>query len=111
MLGDPWPEEPDDPYGDPGAAGSSGDPEVPAGAELSDELFRAFWGLVVMFNVGVFATALGALLLAFRGDVALGGGLLVVGLVALAYGVHRYRRYRATGFAPVDDGGGDGPAS
>jgi len=96
VLGDPWPEEPDDPYPDPGDPDSFSF-EVPDGSGVSSELYRAFWGLVAVFNVGLFATALGLLLVAFRGAYALGGVVLAIGLVSLVYGVRRYRRYRLTG--------------
>lgn len=95
MLGDPWPEEPDDPYPDPGDPASFSF-AVPDGSGVSSELHRAFWGLVAVFNVGLFATALGLLLVAFRGAYALGGVVLAIGLVSLGYGLHRYRHYRRT---------------
>lgn len=98
MLGDPWPEEPDDPFGDPGDPESHFDLTIPDDSNVPTELHRAFWGLVAVFNVALFATALGALLIAFRGQWTLGGAVLAVGLLALGYGVVRYRRYRAAGF-------------
>ncbi len=103
MLGDPWPEEPDDPYPDPTDPESRFDLEIPDGSEASRELHRAFWGLVAVFNVGLFATALGAMLVAFRGSLLVGGSVLAVGVATLAYGVHRYRVYRRTGVASAAD--------
>lgn len=103
MFDDPWPEEPEDPYADPESAF---DLEIPDGTDVSRELYRAFWGLVVVFNLGLFAAALGAMLLAFRGEWLLGGGLLAGGLGALGLGVHRYRVYRRTGLATEADDGG-----
>lgn len=94
MLGDPWPEEPPDPFEDPGDPESRFELTIPDDADVSAELYRTFWGLVIVFNVALLATALGALLITFRGDRLLGGGLLALGLVSLGYGVWRYRRYR-----------------
>lgn len=94
MIGDPWPEEPDEPYADLADPEERVSIDVPSSEGVSKELFRAFWGLVAVFNVGLFATSLGALLVAFRGQWILGGTILAVGVVSLVYGVHRYRVYR-----------------
>lgn len=94
MSDDPWPEEPPDPYEDLGDPEARFDLAVPDDADVPRELFRAFWGLVAVFNVGLFATALGALLIAFEGALALGGAILAIGLVSLGYGAVRYRGYR-----------------
>ena len=91
MIGDPWPEEPEDPYPEPGDPSES--LEIPTADGAPKELFRAFWGLVALFNVGLFGLALGALLVAFRGDVLVGGALLGIGAVTTGYGLHRYRVY------------------
>lgn len=56
------------------------------------DLLSAFWSLVLLFNVGILATSLGALVLVFEGWSRLGGGLLVVGLFALAHGFHKYTK-------------------
>lgn len=103
MLGDPWPEEPDDPYPVPGEPESRFDLEVPDSDGVSRELYRAFWGLVAVFNVGLFATALGAMLLWFRGALLVGGATLAIGVASLAYGVHRYRAYRRSGVASAGE--------
>lgn len=54
------------------------------------ELLSAFWKLVVLFNVGIITASLGALFLLFEGRLRLGGGLLAVGLLALARGLYSY---------------------
>lgn len=54
------------------------------------DLLSAFWTLVVLFNVGVLAASVGALFLIFEGRTYLGGGLLAVGLLALARGSYKY---------------------
>lgn len=53
-------------------------------------LLSAFWKLVVLFNVGILAASLGALFLLFEGRLLLGGGMLSVGLLALARGLYSY---------------------
>ena len=95
MFDDPWPEEPPDPYADLGDPESGLALHIPDDVTVSRELFRAFWGLVAVFNVGLFATAIGVMLIGFEGAYALGGAVLAVGLVSLAYGARRYRRYRS----------------
>ncbi len=61
-------------------------------ADTPKDLLTAFWSLVLLFNIGVLATSLGVLVLVFQGRLRLGGGLLVVGLFALAHGLYRYRK-------------------
>lgn len=64
------------------------------GADFSDPLQRRFVYLVVVFNVALLVAAIGLLLVAFDGDVTLGGPLAVLGLAGLAYGLYDYRRTR-----------------
>lgn len=61
-------------------------------ANTPKDLLTAFWSLVLLFNVGILSTSLGALVLVFDGGLRLGGGLLVVGLFALAHGLYKYRK-------------------
>lgn len=56
----------------------------------------AFWRIVLLLNVGVFAVALGVMLVVFRGEFTRGGAIAVIGVLTLAYAVVRYRR-RPTG--------------
>lgn len=69
-------------------------PEAPdsSDADAPDGLKRAFWKLVAVFNVAVFALALGPMLAYFRGDVADGVLVFAVGVAFFAYGLVRYRR-------------------
>lgn len=60
------------------------DDEVPEWART------AFWALVIVFNVAVFFTAVGAMVLYFEGDVLLSGAMLGVGVVAWAVGIGGY---------------------
>lgn len=92
---DPWPAEPAE--FDPHSLGPSGDPASldvdPVGTDVDRETFRAFWGAVVMVNVGLFCVAIGPMLVYFRDQVAVGGGLVLVGLVAFAQAYRTYRNY------------------
>lgn len=54
----------------------------------------AFWVLVLVFNVAVFFTAVGPMVIGFRGDWTVGGAMLFVGLVAWAVGIAGYRYAR-----------------
>lgn len=54
------------------------------------ELLKAFWTLVVLFNVGLLSTSLGLMLVGFQGRIRFGGALLAIGLIALARGFYGY---------------------
>ncbi|WP_227376537.1 DUF7322 domain-containing protein [Haladaptatus halobius] len=60
--------------------------------DADSELQKEFWVQVLLFNVALFALSLGLMLIGFERRWTVGGGLIVVGLVAFARG---YRRYRA----------------
>lgn len=94
MVDDARPEEPNQPSLDRGGLEPGTAPDEPDD-DVSSELYRTFWGLVAVFNVGLFATALGTLLLVFGGDTRLSAGLLAIGLVTLAFGVGRFRTHRS----------------
>ncbi len=114
---DEWPDEPDEP--DPESRW--GDPEndlvsVPsvedtdpgsegAGVEVDGEIARFFWVSVVYANVALGGVAVGLLLVAFRGQVTVGGIAVVVGVLALYRTYDVYHRYRED---VVDDEGDDG---
>lgn len=98
MFGDPWSEEPDDPYGDaepaedPGAAPEADlVPEIPDETDADPELMRTFWSLVATLNLGLFAVSLGLLLVGVRGQWTAGGAVFALGVGALALAGHRYR--------------------
>jgi hypothetical protein len=70
----------------------SGDPED-ADIDTTDlpiEVKREFLVQVLLLNLGLLAIAVGAMLLYFRWWLDLGGGLIVIGLVAILL---TYRRY------------------
>ncbi|MFC7081776.1 DUF7322 domain-containing protein [Halorussus caseinilyticus] len=58
------------------------------------ETLRAFVLLAVSVQVGLFALALGVMLVAFRGQRTLGGALAVAGLLVLGLSALAYRKYR-----------------
>lgn len=108
MFG-PGPGEPDEPFGD-----AYGEPEpeenpfpeydepsvdeltanLPDESEVDSDLFRAFWGLVATLNLGLFAVALGLLIVGFRGQYQQGGAVALLGIAALAYAGYKYRKVR-----------------
>lgn len=54
------------------------------------DLIRAFWLLVVLFNVSLLATTIGILLIVFEHQLVIGGSLILIGL---AFGIRGYQRY------------------
>lgn len=110
----PWPHEPDE--FDPHSLGPGGDPAATGGEdarpgddrpEVDRETFRAFWGAVVVVNVGVFLVSVGPMLVYFRGQAVLGGGMVLAGLGAFVHAYVIYRRYRSRRDADAS-GGTDG---
>ena len=95
-LRDPFENDPlEDAFEDP-AGGSESDEDLErAFDELSSETLLAFIVVGVLVHVGVFVGALGLMLLGFRGQWLVGGGLAIAGLAALGLAVATYRRYRA----------------
>lgn len=73
-------------------------PDVPDGSDAPRDLRRAFWSLVVTFNVALFALSLGLMLAYFRGQLALGGGLTLAGAALFARGYRRYQVYQDRDF-------------
>lgn len=104
MTSGSWPDEPDEPSHEPEEFDPVNDigPDVPqvdipdttkSGAEVPDDLARTFWKLVAVFNLALFALALGPMLLYFRGEVVNGTAIFVLGAGCFAYGYLRYRSY------------------
>ncbi|QLD86654.1 hypothetical protein HWV23_13265 [Natronomonas halophila] len=61
-----------------------------ATADMEEGLFRAFWGAVVFLNTALAALSIGAMLVYFRGDWAMGGPALLVGSIAAVFTVRFY---------------------
>lgn len=93
ILDERSPEEPDPPD-----EGEDITPDPPTTSidgmlgpsDAPPELVKAFWSLVLLFNVGILATALGLMFIVFRADLTIGGGLLIVGVLTLGVGIYRY---------------------
>lgn len=80
-LGPDVPEAPDPTEGD---------------VDIDPATHRLFWGLVVVFNAALLAVSLGLMFAGFEGRYALGGQLVLAGLVLGGYGYYRYRQFRGS---------------
>ena len=97
--GNAWPDEPDefdpDSIGpDPPDSTSTLGESFGATADVSEDLFRAFWASVLFSNVALASLSLGAMLVYFRGDYGAGGPALVVGAVAALATARYYWRFK-----------------
>lgn len=61
-----------------------------ASDEVPDWASTAFWVLVLVFNVAVFFTAVGGMVLYFEGDLVLSGIMFAIGGVAWVVGLGGY---------------------
>lgn len=77
-----------------GSAGHRPGPSVPSESDAPTELKWQFWRLVVIFNLALLASSLGAMLIGFRGQLLTGGVSLLGGLVLFGVGWYRYRAVR-----------------
>lgn len=105
MFGDPWPEEPDDPYPEylhpfpqDGESTTTEHGKTPRHGETSHSippaLQDAMLALLVVAHVGVFALALGPMFM-FLGHAWYYGKLITaIGVVTCTYAAHRYLVYR-----------------
>jgi hypothetical protein len=104
VSSDSWPDEPDEPSNEPEEFDPMADigPAVPEvdipdttkpSTEVPDDLARTFWKLVAVFNLALFALALGPMLVFFRGELVNGAAVFVLGAGCFVYGYARYRRY------------------
>lgn len=75
----------------------------PPDAEPSAELQKQFWILVVVFNVALIATSLGALLATLDGKPIIGGSLAFLGTGVFYFGIQRYRRVKVRNFTDSDE--------
>jgi hypothetical protein len=67
------------------------EPPTVSADDAPAELQENFWKLVAVLNLALFAIALGPMLIFFRGQWQAGGGVTLVGAVALVVAVRRYR--------------------
>lgn len=66
-------------------------PEPMPESEAPDEIFRIFWWVVIVVNVGILALSLGAMVWFFEGMATWGVRLIAAGVIALGYAYLRYR--------------------
>jgi len=62
-------------------------------SDVDSDLLSVFTVCVLLTKVGVLLVSAGILLVVFRGHLEFGGGLVLVGSVALVRVVHKYRTY------------------
>lgn len=91
---DAWPDEPKE--FDPSSLGPD-IPKAPSASNLAErdvpsDVANAFWAAVLLANAALLGLSLGPMLWYFEGMARLGGGVFLVGLVALGM---TYRRYYA----------------
>lgn len=96
MIGDPWPEEPDEPLVERFDRDEPPGPDPPSPEAVPADVRRAFWSVVGGVNVGLLAGSLGVMLVWFRAEWATGGGLVALAIAALLWSYYRYRRFEAS---------------
>lgn len=105
---DAWPDEPKE--FDPNSLGPDV-PKAPAAPNLAErdvpkDVSNAFWAAVLFANAALLGLSLGPMLWYFEGMAQVGGGIFLIGLVALGM---TYRRYYAfmNREKPDEDGTGE----
>jgi len=73
--------------------------------DVDEDTFTAFVASAVLTNVGVFAISLGLMLWYFRGMLQVGGGLVVIGLLALLRTYQYYYEWKQSREDDVEDEG------
>lgn len=66
-------------------------PSVPPESAAPEDLRKAFWKLVVVFNVALGSFAVGVMLVAFERRWTVGGALVVLGVASFLRGYYRYQ--------------------
>ncbi|SFC55070.1 hypothetical protein SAMN05444422_11067 [Halobiforma haloterrestris] len=94
---DPFAGDPlEDPFDGSGNEDPGADDDLEAAMSSIDRAtLLAFVTVGVLVHAGVFAVALGPMLIGFRGQWIVGGTLTAGGVLALVLSVAVYRRYRA----------------
>ena len=72
-------------------------------SDVDPELLNTFAASVLLANLGVLVISVGILLFVFRGQLQLGTGLVVVGVLALLRVGQYYRSYKQTRNKPESD--------
>ncbi|MFB6283044.1 MAG: hypothetical protein ABEK59_03800 [Halobacteria archaeon] len=68
------------------ATGDLNDEDIPP------ELEKSFWQIVMLLNVALLTLSAGVMMLYFTGDIPISAGLLLVGYIALARAILRYKK-------------------
>lgn len=77
--------------------------------DTDPDITKRFVIAVIFANLGLLSTSLGAMFIGFRGDLDLGGILLVIGLFAIAQTYRQYRAHNAYVAAKADRAMADKP--
>ncbi|ELZ72770.1 DUF7322 domain-containing protein [Haloferax volcanii] len=92
--------------GDDGDSNGDGGDDAPEfSPDVNPEAARLFWASVVLANVGLAGLTVGPMLVYFRGDTLLGGGLFLFGAVVLVRVHSIYREFKRGEWR--DDAGDD----
>ncbi|WP_202932541.1 DUF7322 domain-containing protein [Halorussus salinus] len=79
--------------------------------EADADLKRRFWSLVLLFNVALFATSLGLMLIGFEGRWRFGGAMFLVGAFAFVRGWRGYQKVQREAEAKTAESETDGDES
>ncbi len=79
--------------------------------EADTDLKRRFWSLVLLFNVALFATSLGLMLIGFEGRWQFGGAMFLVGAFAFLRGWRGYQKVQREADAKTPESDADGEES
>ncbi|MFK5603197.1 DUF7322 domain-containing protein [Haloferax volcanii] len=99
---------------DAGAAADGDDPDGEGddapefSPDVNPEAARLFWASVVLANVGLAGLTVGPMLVYFRGDTLLGGGLFLFGAVVLVRVYSIYREFKRGEWRDDDGDDSDG---
>ncbi|AFK18546.1 hypothetical protein E6P09_07150 [Haloferax mediterranei ATCC 33500] len=84
------------------------DEEVPEfSADIDPEAARLFWASVILANIGVAGVAVGAMLIYFRGQTMVGGGLVLLGVGSLVRVYYTHKKFERGDWSSDDDGDED----
>ncbi|MFB6234101.1 MAG: hypothetical protein ABEH81_10130 [Halopenitus sp.] len=75
--------------------------------DVDEDTFTAFVASAVLTNIGVFAVSLGLMLWYFRGMLQVGGGLIVIGFLALLRTYQYYYEWKQSREEDEEDEGPD----
>ncbi|WP_058828068.1 hypothetical protein [Haloferax sp. Q22] len=89
------------------SAGDEGGDAPEFSPDVNPEVARLFWASVVLANVGLAGLTVGPMLVYFRGDTLLGGGLFLFGTVVLVRVYSIYREFKRGEWRDEEDGTDD----